>query len=113
MRITESKLRGLIRQILREDAGGPAALKQSSTAVIQAINDDDAAAFWGALMTNFEGMAGTVHHAPAGDKMEQQKFIELLRPAAKLCNQLRNAYQQDAKEKKQQLNNPNTQAKKQ
>lgn len=100
MKLTEAQLRHVIRQVLVEDSGGPSQLKTSSQGVIAAINDDNPASFWQAFLGVLEGMAGTVAHAPAADKLERSKFIEAIRPAAKLCNQLRNAYSQQAKDKR-------------
>lgn len=63
MKITERQLREAIRQIIKEESG-PAILKQASTAVIQAINDENSGAFWSAINAALEGIVASTEHAP-------------------------------------------------
>lgn len=56
MKLTESQLRGLIKQALIEASEGPAVLKNASTNVVAAINEDDPAAFWGSVEGVIEGL---------------------------------------------------------
>lgn len=92
MKLTEAQLRSVIQQVLTEDSRGPAALKSAATDVVAAINEENPAAFWGALGEVIEGIAGTIRLAPGADKHERKKFIDTIKPAWNLCNQLRNAY---------------------
>lgn len=100
MKLTEAQLRSAIRSVLTESAEGPTQLKQGAQSAIAAINDDNPASFWEAFLGVIEGLAGTVQHAPGADNQERSKFVETLRPVAKFCNQLRNAYRQQAKDKR-------------
>lgn len=100
MKIAESQLRGLIRQVLIEDAQGPSILKGSSTDVIAAINDNDPAAFWEAFSSVIEGLAGTVELAPGADNLERRKFIEAIKPVWKLTKQLSMANRKHGGQKK-------------
>jgi hypothetical protein len=73
MKITEAQLRNAIRQIIKEESG-PAILKQASTAVIQAINDENSIAFWGAINAALEGIVASTEHAPGNVPQRAQDF---------------------------------------
>lgn len=95
MKLTEAQLRSLVRQVLKEDVSGPAALKSAATDVVAAINEDNPAAFWNAFSEVLEGLAGTVALAPNSDKRERQKFIETIKPVWTLVKHLALANRKD------------------
>jgi BRCT domain type II-containing protein len=73
MKITEQDLRKMVRRVLSEEAG-PAVLKKASTAMIQAINDDNFVAFWTAISSVLEGMIASLDHVPGDSPKRVAEF---------------------------------------
>ena len=75
MIITEKRLRQLVKEeyssvicdrhaaLLKEDSG-PETLRQASTGVIKAINDENPALFWSSIANVLEGLVMSLDNAP-------------------------------------------------
>jgi len=112
MKITERQLREAIRQIIKEESG-PAILKQASTAVIQAINDENSGAFWGAINAALEGIVASTEHAPGnvpqrvGDfKNQAHQLLSTVGGIVAASKAQKNPQQQPSQQKKPEKFDP-------